>query len=184
MPSLSGALEARLRALGATVPAGAGTFTERLSSVAFPGPDPTFIFEEWADYAENALFDALRAQPQRAAELVTYPELVWDVRPFTPFTPGTPDHDEWTGTIEAGPLTALCGIAAPTVVFLGYSSGWPNHYFVIAEDPHPEDPTVYTTDHEVYFDEVESPGALSELLATLLTPEEFEASVREALAED
>lgn len=161
----------RIAALG-----GSGTTLEELQ---FPKP---LLFADWADYAEEDVFTALAADPSKASKLVTYPDLAWNVTRFTPFTPGTPDHEEWDGTIDAAPLTELCGVEAPTVVLLGYSDGFPNYYFTIAEGPNPENPAIYTTDHEDYFGEVEEFGTFSELLEGFLTPEEFEESVREALA--
>lgn len=175
-------IDQRIAALGGTVTPCDGTIGQRLQAVDFSQVDGgRLLFARWAEPAELSLLDAVAAEPERVAELVGYPKLEWDVRRFTPFTPGTPDHEEWDGYIPSGPLVKQCGVASPTVWFLGFSEGWPNHFFVIGEDPDPANPTIYTTDHEVYFSEVEKRGDLRELLASVLTPAELAESAREVV---
>lgn len=168
--TLSRAVVSRITQLG-----GSGA---EFDGVSFAGP---LIFADWADYADEDVHAGLAADPSRARELVRYPALDWDVVRFTPFAPRTPDHDEWGETIDDTAVAAASGISAPTVVLFGYSDGWPNHFFVLAEDPNPADPAVYTTDHEVYFRVVEHRGTLRDLLNEVLTPDEFDESVRAAL---
>ncbi|GAB3702949.1 hypothetical protein [Corynebacterium nasicanis] len=40
---------------------------------------------------------------------------------------------------------------ASRAVLLTYSEGYPNYHFINADDPRPEDPSVWATDHEGFF---------------------------------
>lgn len=175
------AIRSRIRDLGGTYDSGARTLDEDLAAIDV-GSAPPLLFRDALDYAEPEVFAALAAPGALPREIVTYPTLAWDVTVFTPFRPGTPDHAEWDGTIDDRALVAAGAPPASTVVFLGSSEGWPNHFFVVAEDPDPADPAVYTTDHETYFDEVEHRGSLSELLDEFFTDSELDEEVAEALA--
>ncbi|EFK34573.1 hypothetical protein HMPREF0204_13642 [Chryseobacterium gleum ATCC 35910] len=44
-------------------------------------------------------------------------------------------------------------------------------------DPDQSNPTVYSTDHEVYFQEIESKGKLEDFLDRFMTKEEFSENV-------
>ncbi len=180
--SFSDAIRRRIIALGGTYDGGAGMLLDELRAVDFASAPP-LLFSDALDYAELDVFAKLAEPGARPREIVTYPTLAWDVVVFTPFTPGTADHDEWGGTIDEGALVAEGSPRGSTIVFLGSSDGWPNHFFVVAGDPNPEDPAVYTTDHENYFGEVEMRGTLSELLDELFTDDELAREVADALAE-
>jgi hypothetical protein len=171
----------------------------RLRTVSFPR---ALLFEGFIDHAERDVLVRVVTEAQTsgsgAAALITYPTLEWDVSRFTPFTPGTADYDEWDGTIDDQALRAAVSSApsAPSasavssppdaetpleIVFIGYSEGWPNNYFVLASDPDPN-PAVYTTDHEVYFSEVEYRGTLLNLLRDTLSDGEVVRVAQERCA--
>ena len=63
-----------------------------------------------------------------------------------------------------------------------YSYGYPDHFFVCATDPDQNNPTVYGTDHEMYFQEIENEGKLEEFLDRFMTQKEFLETVKEYLA--
>lgn len=98
-----------------------------------------------------------------------------------PITPGTADHEDWGDRLTTGPVTEASGIENPQIILSGWSDGFPNHFFVIAEDPLPENPRVHTTDHEDYVAEAEERGTLEQLLHELRTELEFEAAAQEFL---
>ncbi|QXU50259.1 hypothetical protein KYG33_04235 [Chryseobacterium sp. D764] len=54
-------------------------------------------------------------------------------------------------------------------------------YFVCTTDPDQTNPTVYSTDHEVYFQEIENEGKLENFLDRFMTKEEFLETVKEYL---
>lgn len=174
---LSATIQKRVTELGGQVICGGATLQECLQNLEFSGETALLLFADWADYVEPDVIVQIVQAPDRARKFITSPPFVWGVRLFTPFTQGTSDHEEWAGTIDQHPLVALCGVESPEVIFIGHSQGWPNDYFVVVQDPTPENPTVYTTDHEVYFSEIEVLGPLSDLLDSVLTLQEFDAGL-------
>lgn len=198
--AFSPAIEERICILGGSVtptPKNA-PMLERVRAIDLGAASP-LLFKDCLDHVDVpqlaaivAAADAAReAGPAAARALVTYPALEWDVQLFTPFTPGTPDHDEWDGTIDDVSLRTciadsadevLAATSPLTVIFLGWSEGWPNHFFVLAEDES-DDPAVFTTDHEVYFSEVERRGTLLDLLKEMCTDDELLRAAREQYAE-
>ncbi|RSH87859.1 uncharacterized protein EHS24_000377 [Apiotrichum porosum] len=188
--------EVRIRALGGTVSPSTGSVHDRLQAVDFTAA-PALVLEGFIDVVDvdvvTAMVQAADTHGSRAAaSMVKYPVLEWDVSPapFTPFSPGTPDFDEWDGTIDDAALRRAAAVAGQdaypphhpplTLVFIGHSEGWPNNYFVLCQDPNPENPAVYTTDHEVYFSEVEKLGSLLDLFARhIVTDDEVVGVVRD-----
>jgi hypothetical protein len=50
---------------------------------------------------------------------------------------------------------------------------YPDNFFICLSDNNPDNPTVFGTDHEVYFSEISNKGALSEFLEQFYTKDEF-----------
>lgn len=68
---------------------------------------------------------------------------------------------------------------ASRAVLLTYSDGYPNHHFINADDARPEDPAVWSTDHEGFFSVMEEVApSLSGWLRRQLTDEEMYAQAR------
>lgn len=68
---------------------------------------------------------------------------------------------------------------ASRAVLLTYSDGYPNYLFINADDPHPGDPAVWSTDHEGFFRELEAAApSLSDWLGQQLTDEELYSLLR------
>ena len=69
--------------------------------------------------------------------------------------------------------------SARRVVIVTWSDAWPSHHFVSETDPRPDDPAIWSTDHEALFDEIEpEAGRLSEWLAQRLTDDELFARLQ------
>lgn len=100
---------------------------------------------------------------------------------FTPFKPGSEDYEELEGLVEENELKKTVEGKEMDFVCIFYSYGYPDHYFVCTTDPDQSNPTVYGTDHEVYFDEIENEGSLEEFLDRFMTKEEFREVVKEYL---
>ncbi|MGE8527221.1 hypothetical protein [Chryseobacterium rhizosphaerae] len=100
---------------------------------------------------------------------------------FTPFKPGSEDYEELEGLVEENDLKKTVEGKEMDFVCIFYSYGYPDHYFVCTTDPDQSNPTVYGTDHEVYFDEIENEGSLEEFLDRFMTKEEFREVVKEYL---
>lgn len=92
---------------------------------------------------------------------------------FTPFKEGSDDCEEFEDLIDEAYVKEVVGISKPEFLCIFYSYGYPDHYFVCTTDPDPSNPTVYGTDHEVYFDELEKEGSFEEFLDRFMTKEEF-----------
>ena len=76
---------------------------------------------------------------------------------------------------------AACGAGTREVVYLGFSESYPNYAFLRADDPNPADPAVFTTDHELFFREIDPEGSLSEYLEQMLTDDVVYRALRDQL---
>ena len=63
--------------------------------------------------------------------------------------------------------------ATPDFVELLYTDGYPNYYLICLSDNDPENPVVWSTDHEEFFTEVTNEGRLNDFLDRFMTKEEF-----------
>lgn len=108
-----------------------------------------------------------------------YGQLFWQPRFFTPFKEGTADFDEWNSDFtdeeetDLREITKVTGDTTPDFIELFYSYGFPDTYYIAVSDPHPENPTLFGTDHEVYFREVTNEGTLEDFLYGCMTKEEL-----------
>lgn len=100
---------------------------------------------------------------------------------FSPFKEGSEDYEEFEDLIDAGYVQEVVGVSKPEFICIMYSYGYPDHYFVCTADPDQSNPTVYSTDHEVYFDELENIGSLDKFLDRFMTKEEFKGVVKDYL---
>lgn len=114
-------------------------------------------------------------------------QLFWVARPFTPFQKGTPDFEEWNGWFtdkaELGEIIKYSDCATPDFVELLYTDGYPNYYLICLSDNDPENPVVWSTDHEEFFTEVTNEGRLKDFLDRFMTKEEFLKLVKSKLEE-
>lgn len=92
---------------------------------------------------------------------------------FTPFKAGSRDEGELDGLVEEDEVRETVQGSDMDFICVFSSYGYPDHYFVCLTDPHPENPTVYGTDHEVYFSEIRNYGTLEDFLDNYMTKEEF-----------
>lgn len=102
---------------------------------------------------------------------------------FTPFKENSEDQEEFDGLIDENYVQEVVGISQPDFLCVFYSYGYPDHFFVCTKGIDQSNPTVYSTDHEVYFDELENEGSFEEFLDRFMTKEEFRETVVEYLGE-
>lgn len=92
---------------------------------------------------------------------------------FTPFRETSSDFGELEGLVEENDVREVVVGEVMDFICICYSYGFPDHYFVCLTDPNPENPTVYSTDHEVFFQEIENEGSLEDFFKRFLTKEAF-----------
>ena len=92
---------------------------------------------------------------------------------FTPFKEGTDSYKEWNGEWEEGDFKKVIVGSEMELMLIGYSYGFPDNLFICLTDPNQDNPTVYGTDHEVFFDEIKSQGTLEEFFNSFMTKEEL-----------
>lgn len=106
-------------------------------------------------------------------------QVFWTALPFTPYKEGTEDYEEWSSDflcedeVDFSEVTKATGLKHPDMIQLFYSYGFPDHYYICVEDPNQENPTLFGTDHEVFFREVTNEGSLEEFMNTFMTPQEL-----------
>jgi len=105
-------------------------------------------------------------------------QVFWEASPFTPFKEETLDYAEWNCdfTDDETDLTEIIKVTndlSPDFVLLFTSYGFPDSYYIALSDPNPENPTLFGTDHEVFFREVTNEGNLEDFLNTFMTKEEL-----------
>jgi len=92
---------------------------------------------------------------------------------FTPFLEGSKDFEEWNGVWEESKFRKVIAGDKMELMFIGHSSGFPDSHFICLSDPDINNPMVYGTDHEVFFDEITRIGTLEEYFDAFITPKEL-----------
>ena len=98
---------------------------------------------------------------------------------FTPLTEGTADYEEWSIDFldeEEVDLSEIKKVATSDpieLVQIVYSYGFPDHLYICTSDKNHENPTVFGTDHEVFFSEVDNLGSLETYFNSFMTKEEL-----------
>lgn len=100
---------------------------------------------------------------------------------FTPFTKGTPSYEEWNGEWEEEDWKKVIKGEKMELIQIAYDYGFPDHLYVCLTDPNPENPIVYGTDHEEFFDEISIEGTLEEYFNRFMTKEELLSIVKNKL---
>jgi hypothetical protein len=100
---------------------------------------------------------------------------------FTPFKADSSDYGELDGLVTPDEIREVVAGGDLDFMCICYSYGFPDHYFVCLTDANPENPTVYGTDHEVFFSELTKEGTMEEFFNGFITPEEFMAAAKSHL---
>ena len=106
----------------------------------------------------------------------------WQGHLFMPFKEGTEDFTEWSDwfseDVDLQEVIAVTNDPKPDFIQIMYSYGWPDGYYICLSDPNPENPTVFGTDHEVFFKEITNEGSLEDFLQKFMTKDEVLEIVR------
>ncbi len=101
---------------------------------------------------------------------------------FTPFTKGTQSYEEWAGEFDENDFKKTIAGTKMELLLIGEYYGYPSTYFICLTDPNPENPKVYSTDSDVYFDEIEYEGTLEEFFNKFISPKELKSIIKQKLA--
>lgn len=109
----------------------------------------------------------------------------WEPVLFTPLTPGSADQAEWESWFadyaDLSPIRAVCGEGELQFVRIVRNYRYPDQFYICLQDPQPENPTVFGTDHEAFFQEISVRGRFSDFLNIYCTRADFRELVREEL---
>lgn len=101
----------------------------------------------------------------------------WVARSFTPFREGTNDFDEWNDWFseetDLNKILQHSNSSTPDFVELFYTDSYPNHYYICLSDLNPDNPIIWSTDHEAFFIDVTNEGTLEEFLNKCMTKDEL-----------
>jgi len=138
-----------------------------------------FINENEALFKENkeAFYDKIIQKYFKLTE-EGFGQMFWQVYPFTPFKKGTEDYNEWNDDltddeIDLSEIIKVTNNPTPDFILLVTSYGFPDNFYITLSDPNPENPTLFGTDHEVFFREVTNEGNLEDFMNTFMTKEEL-----------
>jgi hypothetical protein len=177
-PTMKKEIEDRIKELGGKCDFTGQSLQADLESISF---DRSYLRKDFAEYLQDEVWQALRDGAGITEADIVYPRISFIGRPFTPFRPGAADYEEWHETIDETYVSGFLAAKAPDMMYIGQSDGFPNFYFVNLADPNPGNPTVYTTDHEVFFSEIIEDGTLEEYFDKYVSPAEFEELVKQAM---
>lgn len=108
---------------------------------------------------------------------------------LSPYDKSSDDFDEWNDWFETKADLSEIRLVVGDIEELSFvnifgSHGFPDDYFICLQDPNTDNPTIFGTDHEVFFIEVENYGTLEEFLGAMLTKEELRNQIQDYLEED
>lgn len=108
----------------------------------------------------------------------------WLGEPFTPFKEGSDDFEEWNDDFNNDKMVDLTEVikvtnnSKPDFINIFEAS---DNIYIATDDPNPENPTLFGTDHEVFFREISNMGNLDDYLNNFMTKEEFLEIVKNKL---
>ncbi|MHC5310565.1 hypothetical protein ACYSNM_10960 [Myroides sp. LJL116] len=200
----------RIKALGGdTTNYQPGTLLEELTSINFDAQlYPKFKNESWhlddeqqpivglSDYIKEHL-DLFYNNKENFMERITqyfyfdvvdnHGQKIWTSTFFTPFDQATLDYQEWKEVfsnkekLDLSAFKKVLDVDNPNFIQICFGFSNPDHYYVLANDPNSDNPTVFATDHSSFFEKVEVVGTLEEFLNSFMTPQEFKAFVEKAI---
>jgi hypothetical protein len=114
---------------------------------------------------------------------IPYGQIFFRNQHFRPFKEGTADFEEWQDWFESeanlSEVRKIISDETPEFMLIASSYGFPDHFYICLSDPNPDNPTVFGTDHEVFFIEISNRGTLEDFFNNFLSKEEFLVVVKE-----
>lgn len=134
---------------------------------------------------KQALYDKIIDKYFRLTE-DSYGQSFWQPALFTPFKEGTADFEEWNSDFigddtDLSEIIKVTNDKTPDFLQLFYTYSYPDNFYICLSDPDKENPTLFGTDHTVFFREVTNEGTLEDFLNTFMTKDELLEIVRKQL---
>ncbi|EHQ41251.1 hypothetical protein [Myroides odoratus] len=143
--------------------------------------------QELVETNREALFQKIITHFYQNTE-EAYGQTFWQPVLFTPFKEGTADYDNWyegyfddETLVDLSEVEKVTGTQTGDFLQLFYSYGFPDQLYISLDDPEKENPTVFGTDHEVFFGEITNEGALEAYFNQFMTRDELIEIVAKAL---
>lgn len=110
----------------------------------------------------------------------------WQPFLFTPYKQGTDDFEEWNydflqDDIDLKEVIQFTQNSKPDFLQLVYRYSFPDQYYICLSDPNLDNPTLFGTDHTVFFREVSNQGSLEQFLNRCMTPSELIEIIKKRL---
>ncbi|MGI6153978.1 MAG: hypothetical protein ACOYJB_09150 [Christensenellaceae bacterium] len=170
----------RITELGGTFSFQGQSLQNDIESIKF---NKTYLMTEFEDYLQDELYAKIKQMGVIPEAEITYPRIEFQHNLFTPFTEGTDDYAEWNDSLDEEAVRSVVGSNELQFMYIGESAGYPNYYFICLSDLNKDNPTVYTTDHEAFFDEVEVMGTLEDYFNLFVSEEEYRATMENFVEE-
>ncbi len=133
----------------------------------------TFLISGFEDFLQTETYKKIKEIGSIPDSEIVYPRITFQSKIFTPFTVGTEDYEEWNDCLEEATVRAVINEKVLDFMYIGETNSWPNYYFVCLLDKNPKNPTVYSTDHEVFFDEITIEGTLEDYFKKFVDEVEY-----------
>lgn len=143
------------------------------------------IIEEYKQH-KNLFYSNLKSHffnPNNDDFEVSYGQMFYGAIDFTPYKEGSADFTEWNDIftddeeVDLSEIYKVTNEKEPSFIKIIDSNGYLDSFFICTSDKKPDDPTVFGTDHEVFFNEISNDGSLSKFLEQFYTEDEFLAIV-------
>lgn len=170
----------RITELGGTFNFTGQSLQSDIESIKF---NKNFLHTEFEDYLQDELYSKIKEIGVIPETEISYPRITFQSMLFTPFTEGTADYAEWHNQLDEKEIQSVIGLSDLRFLYIGESNGFPNHYFICMSDTNKDNPTVYTTDHETFFSEIEVMGTLEDYFNFLVSQEEYQETMQSLVAE-
>ncbi len=165
----------RIAKLGGKSAFEGGDLLHNMESIILP---KSYLMQEFSDYLENDLLERIKAEGILTETEIPYPRIQYQTVKFTPFTKGTANYDEYSGFIHKEYVSSVIPCSELEFLIIGESNSYPNYYFICLGDKDISNPKVYTTDHEVFFREIEELGRFSDFLCLFVSEDEYKTEMK------
>lgn len=124
-------------------------------------------------------------QEDTPADEIYLGQIYYKGKMFAPFDEASADYLEWVDDLDEFDFSVIQDVVGdvkhPSFFNIFDSHGFPDSYFICMQDPNPDNPTIFGTDHEEFFVEVTNYGTLEEFLNLMLLKDEFKLHIKEYL---